>query len=212
MAKISERLKDALDTKTHPKIESYALVKTIKDELAKELPRATPRRRRSLASTTSIFARRIFREQVLKDRIRPDRRAFDEIRQISIETGVLPRTHGSALFTRGETQALVTAHSGHHRRFAAAGDLRRRAEEALHAALQLPAILSWRNRPHDRNWPSRDWSRSIGRARDLCRPPGEEESPYTVRIVSDILESNGSSSMATVCGASLALMDAGSAV
>ena len=112
-AKIGDRLKDALDTKTHAKTESYALVKQIKDELAKELPEADAAGREEEAGKYyEALRERIFREQVLKERIRPDRRAFDEIRQITIETGVLPRTHGSALFTRGETQALVTATLG----------------------------------------------------------------------------------------------------
>ena len=112
-AKIGERLKDALDTKKHPKTESYALVKADQGRAGEGAAgRRCQTRRRSSASTTKLLRERIFREQVLKERIRPDRRAFDEIRQITIETGVLPRIHGSALFTRGETQALVTATLG----------------------------------------------------------------------------------------------------
>ena len=111
-AKVGERLKDALDTKAHAKTESYALVKKIKDELAAELPADDPSAKKKLATYYELMRERLFREQVTKDRIRPDRRAFDEIREITIETGVLPRTHGSALFTRGETQALVTATLG----------------------------------------------------------------------------------------------------
>src|SRR6202161_3729620 len=111
-AKIGDRLKDALDTKTHAKTESYALVKKIKDELAAGLPADDPTAKKKLATYYEHLVERLFREQVTKDRIRPDRRAFDEIRAISIETRVLPRTHGSALFTRGETQALVTSALG----------------------------------------------------------------------------------------------------
>ena len=111
-AKIGDRLKDALDTKTHGKTESYALIKQIKDELAAELPADEPEAKKKLAHYYEHLRERLFREQVTKERIRPDRRAFDEIRPITIETGVLPRTHGSALFTRGETQALVTATLG----------------------------------------------------------------------------------------------------
>ncbi len=110
--KIGDRLKDALDTKTHGKTESYALIKQIKDELAAGLPADDPNAKKKLATYYEALRERSFREQVTKERIRPDRRAFDEIRQITIETGVLPRTHGSALFTRGETQALVTATLG----------------------------------------------------------------------------------------------------
>ena len=111
-AKVGDRLKDALDTKAHGKTESYALIKQIKDELAKELPADDPTAKKKLATYYEHLRERTFREQVTKDRIRPDRRAFDEIRAITIETSVLPRTHGSALFTRGETQALVTATLG----------------------------------------------------------------------------------------------------
>src|SRR6202167_3524290 len=110
--KIGDRLKDALDTKAHGKTESYALIKQIKDELAAGLPADDPTAKKKLGSYYEHLRERTFREQVTKDRIRPDRRAFDEIRAISIETRVLPRTHGSALFTRGETQALVTATLG----------------------------------------------------------------------------------------------------
>jgi polyribonucleotide nucleotidyltransferase len=88
------------------------LIKTIKDELAAELPADDPAAKKKLSTYYELLRERIFREQVTKDRIRPDRRAFDQIRAISIETSVLPRTHGSALFTRGETQALVTATLG----------------------------------------------------------------------------------------------------
>src|SRR5580704_9203089 len=106
--RIGDRLKDALDTKTHDKTTSYALVKKIKDELAAEIPADdTTGLKKKLSTYYELLRERIFREQVTRDRIRPDRRAFDEIRAITIETGVLPRTHGSALFTRGETQALV---------------------------------------------------------------------------------------------------------
>src|SRR6185503_16701401 len=112
--KIGARLKDALDTHTHAKSESSALVKQIKDELAKELPEGdeAPAAKKKLAHYFELLRERIFREAVTKERIRPDRRAFDQIRPITIEVGVLPRTHGSALFTRGETQALVTATLG----------------------------------------------------------------------------------------------------
>ena len=110
--KIGDRLKDALDTKTHGKTESYALIDGIKKELAAELPADDPNAKKKLGHYYELLRERLFREQVTKDRIRPDRRAFDEIRPITIETGVLPRTHGSALFTRGETQALVTATLG----------------------------------------------------------------------------------------------------
>ena len=208
-AKISDRLKDALDTKTHAKIESYELVKNIKDELAKELPEGDADAKKKLAKYYEHLRETIFREQVTKDRIRPDRRAFDEIRAISIEVGVLPRTHGSALFTRGETQALVTATLG------TTDDSQRL--ETFEGEKKKRFMLHYNFPPFSVGETGRmtgTGRREIGHGALAERAisavlPGEEESPYTVRIVSDILESNGSSSMASVCGASLALMDAG---
>ena len=212
-AKVGERLKDALDTKTHAKTESYALVKQIKDELAaelKELPEADQgAAKKKLATYYEALRERIFREQVTKDRIRPDRRAFDEIRPITIETGVLPRTHGSALFTRGETQALVTATLG-------TGDDSQRLE-SFEGEQKKRFMLHYNFPPFSVGEVGRMTGvgrREIGHGALAERAisavlPTEEESPYAIRIVSDILESNGSSSMATVCGASLALMDAG---
>ena len=111
-SKVGDRLKDALDTQKHPKFDSYAKVKEIKDELKKELPADDPAAGKKLSKYFEGLRESIFREQVLNERIRPDHREFDKIRAITIETGVLPRVHGSALFTRGETQALVTVTLG----------------------------------------------------------------------------------------------------
>ncbi|MEM1204747.1 MAG: polyribonucleotide nucleotidyltransferase [Acidobacteriota bacterium] len=148
-------------------------------------------------------------EAVLESGRRFDGRANDEIRNIDVETGVLPRTHGSSLFTRGETQALVTTTLG----------TRRDAqiiEEYAGDTLQK-FLLHYNFPPFSvgevkfMRGPSR---REIGHgvlARRALTPvlPHEDDFPYTVRVVSDILESNGSSSMATVCGGSLALFDVG---
>jgi polyribonucleotide nucleotidyltransferase len=208
-AKIGDRLKDALDTKTHGKTESYALIKQIKDELAAQLPADDAEAKRKLSSYYELLRERLFREQVTKDRIRPDRRAFDEIRQITIESSVLPRTHGSALFTRGETQALVTATLG------TMDDSQRL--ESYEGEQRKNFMLHYNFPPFSVGETGRMSGvgrREIGhgalaeRAISAVLPP-VEESPYSIRIVSDILESNGSSSMASVCGASLALFDAG---
>jgi polyribonucleotide nucleotidyltransferase len=209
-AKIGERLKDALDTKTHDKTESYALVKQIKDETAAEIPAddATGAKKK-LGHYYELLRERLFREQVTKDRIRPDRRAFDEIRPISIETGVLPRTHGSALFTRGETQALVTATLG-------TADEGQRLE-SFEGEQKKSFMLHYNFPPFSVGETGRMTGvgrREVGHGALAERAitavlPTAEESPYTIRVVSDILESNGSSSMASVCGASLALYDAG---
>ena len=211
-AKVGERLKDALDTKKHAKTESYALVKQIKDELAAELPADDPTAKKKLSTYYELLRERTFRAQVTRDRIRPDRRAFDEIRAISIETGVLPRTHGSALFTRGETQALVTATLG------TTDDGQRL--ESFEGEQKKNFMLHYNFPPFSVGETGRMTGvgrREIGHGALAERAitavlPSAEESPYTIRIVSDILESNGSSSMASVCGASLALYDSGIAL
>jgi polyribonucleotide nucleotidyltransferase len=210
-AKAGERLKDALDTKTHPKTESYALVKQIKDELAAAIPAddQAAEAKKKLARYYEKLREKIFREQVTTDRIRPDRRGFDEIRAITIEVGVLPRTHGSALFTRGETQALVTATLG-------TGDDSQRLE-SFEGEQRKRFMLHYNFPPFSVGEVGRMTGvgrREVGHGALAERAisavlPSEEESPYALRVVSDILESNGSSSMASVCGASLALMDAG---
>ena len=211
-AKIGEKLKDALDTKAHAKTESYALVKQIKDELAAGLPADDPSAKKKLSHYYELLRERTFREQVTKDRIRPDRRAFDEIRPISIETSVLPRTHGSALFTRGETQALVTATLG------TADDGQRL--ETYEGEQKKNFMLHYNFPPFSVGETGRMTGvgrREVGHGALAERAisavlPAQTESPYSYRVVSDILESNGSSSMASVCGASLALYDAGIAL
>ena len=208
-AKVGDRLKDALDTQKHPKFESYALVKEIKDELKKELPADDPAAGKKLSRYYELLRETIFREQVLNERIRPDHRAFDKIREITIETGVLPRVHGSALFTRGETQALVSATLG------TTDDAQRM--ESYEGEQKRRFMLHYNFPPFSVGEVGRMTGvgrREIGHGALAWRAieavlPGEDESPYTLRVVSDILESNGSSSMATVCGASLSLMQAG---
>ena len=208
-SRVGDRLKDALDTKSHGKIESYSLIKQIKDEVAAEIPAEEPDGKKKLEHYYEILRERLFREQVTKDRIRPDRRAFDEIRPITIETGVLPRTHGSALFTRGETQALVTATLG-------TADEGQRLE-TFEGEKKKNFMLHYNFPPFSVGEVGRMGGvgrREIGHGALAERAisavlPSAEEQPYTIRIVSDILESNGSSSMASVCGASLALFDAG---
>src|SRR5438552_3825553 len=110
--RIGNDLTDRLDTQKHPKSESYTLVDGLRKVLVAALPEEDEAAQDKAKSYFEILRERIFREQVLGQKRRPDGRAFDEIRPISIEVGVLPRTHGSAIFTRGETQALVTTTLG----------------------------------------------------------------------------------------------------
>jgi polyribonucleotide nucleotidyltransferase len=211
-AKVGDRLKDALDTKKYSKVDSYEFIKKIKAELVAELPADDPAAKKKLGHYYELVRERTFREQVTKERIRPDRRAFDEIREITIETGVLPRTHGSALFTRGETQALVTATLG------TTDDGQRL--ESFEGEQKKPFMLHYNFPPFSVGEVGRMTGvgrREVGHGALAERAiaavlPTPDESPYTIRIVSDILESNGSSSMASVCGASLALYDSGIAL
>jgi polyribonucleotide nucleotidyltransferase len=206
---VGTELTDALDTKKHPKLESYDLVKQIKDRLKEELPEDDDEAAHKLTHYYELLRERIFREQVTKDRRRPDARAFDEIRPIWIEVGVLPRTHGSAIFTRGETQALVTTTLG------TPDDMQR--IERFEGEMKKRFMLHYNFPPFSVGEVGRMTGvgrREVGhgalaeRAVSAVLPP-QEKWPYAIRVVSDILESNGSSSMATVCGASLSLMDAG---
>jgi polyribonucleotide nucleotidyltransferase len=207
--KIGARLVDALDTAKHPKAESYTLVKDIKKELEAALPEDDEDAKKKLKEYYEILRERIFREQVIEQKRRPDARAFDEIRDIWAEVGVLPRTHGSAIFTRGETQALVTTTLG-------TSDDKQRLE-AFEGEAKKRFMLHYNFPPFsvgEVQFLRGAGRREIGHGALAERAisavlPSEEKWPYAMRVVSDILESNGSSSMATVCGAALSLMDAG---
>jgi polyribonucleotide nucleotidyltransferase len=208
-ARIGDRLTDALNTRIHPKLESQELVKAIKKELKSALPEDDKAAAAKLSTYYEILRERIFREDVLERHNRPDARAFDEIRPIWIEVGCLPRTHGSAVFTRGETQALVTTTLG------TADDMQRM--ELFEGEAKKRFMLHYNFPPFSvaevaflRGAGRREIGHGALAERALSAVlPAEEDWPYAIRVVSDILESNGSSSMATVCGASLSLMDAG---
>jgi polyribonucleotide nucleotidyltransferase len=204
---IRAQLTDALNTETHSKEDSHTLVSALKKKTVSELP---AEKQDEAVKCLEALRERIFRDEMLKDRRRPDGRKFDEVRKITIETGVLPRTHGSALFTRGETQALVTVTLG-------TKDDEQRIELLEPGEASKRFMLHYNFPPFSvgevgfMRGPGR---REIGHgalAERSLSPliPTEATFPYTMRVVSDILESNGSSSQATVCGASLALMDAG---
>jgi polyribonucleotide nucleotidyltransferase len=204
---VRTELTDALNTEKYPKLESYAKVADIKKRLLEALPEE---QREEAAKLYSALKERIFRDQMLNEHRRPDGRAFDQIRPISIEAGVLARTHGSAIFTRGETQALVTITLG-------TKDDEQRIELLEPGEASKRFMLHYNFPPFSvgevgfMRGPGR---REIGHGALAERSllpliPDETSFPYTLRVVSDILESNGSSSMASVCGASLALMDAG---
>ena len=110
VSKVREELTDALNTEKYEKVESYARVAALKKSIAEA--QTDDARKLEAVKCYEALKERIFRDEMLKKHRRPDGRKFDQVRQITIETGVLPRTHGSALFTRGETQALVTVTLG----------------------------------------------------------------------------------------------------
>lgn len=153
--------------------------------------------------------RDVVREQILKTRQRPDGRSYEELREISCKVGVLPRTHGSAIFQRGQTQALVTVTLGTASDMQIMDELIGEYKERFIFHYNFPGFATGEVRP-DRAVSRRELGHGMLAKRAVVSVlPPKEEFPYTIRLVSDILESNGSSSMASVCGATLALLDAG---
>ena len=143
------------------------------------------------------------------EKIRVDGRKLDEIRSISCETGVLPRVHGSALFTRGQTQALVVTTLGTVKDRQFIDTLEEESSERFYLHYNFPPFSVGEVRPRRGQSRREIGHGSLAEMALKALIPSEEEFPYTIRIVSEILESNGSSSMASVCGGSLSLFDAG---
>jgi polyribonucleotide nucleotidyltransferase len=206
----TEKMRAALDTEAQGKQASYAAVDALKKEVVEAHPEDAPEQRAMAKKIFDHLKEKIFRDDILNKRRRPDGRRFSEIRPIECEVGWLPRTHGSALFTRGETQAMVTSTLG------------TKADEQFMDDLETGEIkrrfLLHYNFPHysvgEVGRFGSTSRREIGHgalARRALEPvlPSEEDFPYSLRIVSDITESNGSSSMASICGGSLSMMDAG---
>ncbi len=200
-------LADAMRLKD--KLESYAAVDTVIDDYLATLPEDETTRRADSKSAFKALKEKVLRDEILERGHRLDGRAFDEIRTVTGDVGLLPRAHGSAVFTRGETQALVTSTLG------TADDQQK--VEMVDGSVYKRFMLHYNFPPFSvgevkfLRGPGR---REIGHgnlAERSLQPviPGEDTFPYTMRVVSDILESNGSSSMASVCGGALALMDAG---
>ncbi len=212
-ALVGADLKDALNTEKYPKLESYAKVSACKDKVkaaATEMYPLEPAKVKEATKLLDALKEKIFREEMLSAKRRPDGRKFDQIRKITCEVGFLPRTHGSALFTRGETQALVTTTLG-------TKDDEQRIELLDPTETSKRFMLHYNFPPFSvgevgfmRGAGRREIGHGILGERSLSAVvPSEKEFPYTVRIVSDILESNGSSSMASICGGTLSMMDAG---
>jgi polyribonucleotide nucleotidyltransferase len=191
------------------KLERYGKLDEVREKVIREIGGEDPAVSKKVAGIIEEIERRILREMIIRDKKRIDGRSSTEIRPISSEVGILPRVHGSALFNRGETQAVVAltlgTSSDEQRLDYVTGDERR--SFMLH--YNFPPYSVGEAKPL--RSPGR---REIGHgalARKALVPvlPSTEDFPYTIRIVSEILSSNGSSSMATVCGGTLSLMDAG---
>jgi len=191
------------------KLENYGSVDKALADLLASYPEDDQVARANAKHIFKGLKEKVMKDEALERGRRLDGRKFDEIRPITIEVGVLPRAHGSTVFTRGETQALVTATLG-------------TAEDQQ--KIELVDGESWKRFMLHYNFPPF----SVGEVQFLRGPgrreighgalaeralapmvPAEEQFPYTIRVVSDILESNGSSSMASVCGGSISMMDAG---
>ena len=164
---------------------------------------------REIASVFDDIEKNLVRNMILNDNVRADGRTPDQIRPISAEAGILPRTHGSALFVRGETQCLAVATLGTSEDEQRIDSLEGETSKTFMLHYNFPPFSVGEVKPL-RSPGRREIGHGILAERSLkAVMPSKTEFPYTVRIVSDILESNGSSSMATVCGGTLALMDAG---
>lgn len=192
------------------KQERYAQVDAIKEEVtAALLEQDEALEEAEIHEILGSLEKKVVRSRVLRGEPRIDGREKDMVRALDVRTGVLPRTHGSALFTRGETQALVTATLGTERDAQIIDELMGERTDRFLLHYNFPPYSV--GETGMMGSPKR---REIGHGRLAKRGvaavmPKAHEFPYTVRVVSEITESNGSSSMASVCGASLALMDAG---
>jgi polyribonucleotide nucleotidyltransferase len=205
-----DRLREALDTTGKDKLTSYAEIDALKKEVVESYPDDQPENRSMAGKAFSHLKEKIFREDMLGKRRRPDGRKFSEIRPISCEVGWLPRVHGSALFTRGETQAIVATTLGTKMDEQYMDDIEK-------GEVKRRFMLHYNFPPYSVGEAGRIGSTSrretghgnLARRAIEAVLPDEADFPYTLRIVSDITESNGSSSMASVCGGILSLMDAG---
>jgi len=206
----TDKLRAALDSTGREKIEVYAGLDALKKEVIESYPEDDPGARATAGKAFGKLKEKIFREDMLGNRRRPDGRRFSEIRPITCEVGWLPRVHGSSLFTRGETQAIVTTTLGTKMDGQFMDDLEK-------GTIDRRFMLHYNFPPYSVGEAGRfgGTSRRETGHGNLARRaieavlPDESEFPYTLRIVSDITESNGSSSMASVCGGILSLMDAG---
>jgi polyribonucleotide nucleotidyltransferase len=204
---ISPSLSSAIVFKS--KKERETETKRILDGLLEPFPEEDEDKINEVKDIFYQIQKKLVRDMILNQGKRVDGREFDEIRPISIEIGILPRTHGSALFTRGETQCLATVTLGTFEDVQRLNGLGEESEKRFMLHYNFPPFsvgeVAFLRAPGRREI----GHGALAEKAVLYSIPNEEVFPYTIRIVSDILESNGSSSMASVCGGILSLMDAG---
>src|SRR3989339_709315 len=195
--------------KSGDKKQRAAAVKKIREEVKAALLLKFPEAKNEINGYLDTLESENLRKEILGNKVRPDGRGMTDIRPITCEVGYLPRTHGSAIFTRGQTQALVVTTLGTKDDIQYLDDLSGEAEKKYMLHYNFPPFATGEAKP----------IRGVGRrevghgalAEKAIAPviPSQEKFPYVINLVSDIIESNGSSSMASVCGATLSLMDAG---
>lgn len=204
---VSDRIKEA--NRIPAKEERQGLIDEIRADVLEGLTERFPEGAKQIKAEIEALLKADMRGMILNEKRRIDGRALDEVREVTCESSILPRTHGSALFTRGQTQALCVATLGTKLDERMADDLKGKRFKSYYLDYNFPAYSVGEVR-FERG-PGR---RDIGHghlAERAIEPviPSDESFPYTIRLVADITESSSSSSMATVCGCSLALMDAG---
>jgi polyribonucleotide nucleotidyltransferase len=216
---IDDNLKGKVDSICRARFDEYNRIadkderrtkkKLLYEEIQLALKEEFPEMERKIANLMTDIDAEVMRKMIVEENKRIDGRGPDDIRQITCEVGILPRTHGSALFTRGQTQALVVLTLGTKIDEQRIDDLEGESTKSYMLHYNFPPFATGEVRPI-RGVSRRETGHGALAERAL-QPiiPVEDKFPYTIRIVSDILESNGSSSMASVCGGSLALMDGG---
>lgn len=208
---VREAALDRLDQamRTADKLEREAAIEAVNAEVTAAMLERFPDGEKLVAGVLKSVLKEVVRRAIILDKMRPDGRALDEIRPISVEVGILPRVHGTGLFTRGQTQALTAMTLGPLSDQQMLDGIGEEESKRYMHHYNMPPYATGESGPM--RGPNR---RAIGHgalAERALEPviPSESEFPYALRLVSDILESNGSSSMASVCGSTLALMDGG---
>lgn len=208
LEKLAEAVKRCIETKM-PKKQRESYLDEVKEEIILGFVETYPERERDIVNVVEAAEKKVVRGFITRDKIRIDGRALDEVRPITAEVGILPRTHGSGLFTRGQTQVLSVVTLGAVSEEQRLDGLGTEETKRYMHHYNFPPYSTGETKPM--RSPGR---REIGHGALAERAlevviPREDVFPYAIRVVSEVLESNGSTSMGSVCGSCLALMDAG---